>query len=197
MKHTLPPLPFDIHALEPHISARTLEIHHGKHHKAYVDKLNQLASGTKFADMTLLDTIRHSEGPIFNNAAQAWNHTFYWNCLTPKSRKPGGRLGAAIEREFDSFENFQQEFTNAAVSHFGSGWAWLMRAKSGQLHIKTTSNADTPVRWGAVPLLVVDVWEHAYYLDYQNARAKFVNAMWSIANWQFAESCYLVDEPLV
>jgi Fe-Mn family superoxide dismutase len=188
----LPPLPFERTALEPHISGETIDYHYGKHHKAYVDKLNELVAGTPFADMSLEQVIRHASGDkaqqkIFNNAAQAWNHTFFWNCLAPGAGgEPGGELAKRIDAELGGYDKFAEDFAKAAVECFGSGWAWLAQ-RAGKLEIVATSNADTPLARGATPLLTIDVWEHAYYLDYQNRRADHVNAVLDkLINWGFA-----------
>ena len=185
MEHKLPELPFAKDALAPNISAETLEYHYGKHHKAYVDNLNKLIAGTEFAAMTLEEIIRRASGPIANNAAQTWNHTFYWNCLIPGGGVPSGELATEIDKNFGSFAQFQEKFTASATSLFGSGWTWLVRNYDGKLVIENTSNAGNPVRDGKPPLLTCDVWEHAYYIDYRNARAKYVEAWWKIVNWKF------------
>src|SRR5581483_5521907 len=179
MKHELPKLPFQKNALEPYISAETIEYHYGRHHKGYIEKLNQLIQGTEFADLSLEKIVMRSNGAIFNNASQAWNHTFYWNSLAPlvvseEERAPQGELKVAIERDFGSFEEFANLFKNAAAGVFGSGWAWLVQDKEGYLSIKTTGNADNPMRVGQIPLLTCDVWEHAYYIDYRNERPKYL-----------------------
>jgi Fe-Mn family superoxide dismutase len=184
----LPELPYAIDALAPHISKETLEYHWGKHHKTYVDNLNKLAAGTDFEKMSLEDVVRKSSGGMFNNAAQVWNHTFYWNCLSPKGGgKPKGALLASLEKTFGSFEKFQEQFTNAAITQFGSGWAWLVRTADGKLEIRQTGNAATPLTEGVKPLMTCDVWEHAYYVDYRNARAKYVETFWKLVNWDFVE----------
>ncbi len=183
----LPALPYPKEALAPHISAETLDYHHGKHHKAYVDKLNALVPGTEFAKLSLEEIIRKATGGVFNQAAQVWNHTFYWNSLVPGGGgKPHGPLLGAITQAFGSFEDFQQKFTDTAVNTFGSGWAWLVKTPRG-LELRSTSNADTPVRTGETPLLTCDVWEHAYYIDYRNARAEYVKRFWNLVNWKFVE----------
>jgi Fe-Mn family superoxide dismutase len=187
MEHKLPDLPFAKDALVPNISAETLEYHYGKHHKTYVDNLNKLIPGTEFEKATLEDIIRKATGGIFNNGAQVWNHTFYWNCLSPKGGgTPAGELGKAINNTFGSFDLFKEKFTNAAVTLFGSGWAWLVKNADGSLGIEALSNAGNPLKDGKKPLLVCDVWEHAYYIDYRNARAKYLEAFWKLANWSFA-----------
>lgn len=187
MEHQLPELPYANNALAPHISAETIEYHYGKHHKTYVDNINRLIQGTEFADLSLEDIIKKAPaGGIFNNAAQVWNHTFYWNCLSPKGGgEPSGEIAAAIVKSFGSFKDFQEKFTAAAVGHFGSGWAWLVKNADGSLAIEATSNAGNPLKDGKKPLLTCDVWEHAYYIDYRNARAKYVEAFWKLVNWDF------------
>ena len=185
-------LPFAKDALVPYISVETLEYHYGKHHKTYVDNLNKLIPGTAFENSSLEDIIRKASGGIFNNAAQVWNHTFYWNCLSPKGGgEPSGALALAITRDFGSFTQFKEKFTNAAVTLFGSGWAWLVKNNDGSLAIEATSNAGNPLKDGKKPLLTCDVWEHAYYIDYRNARAKYVEAYWNIVNWDFANKIFV------
>ena len=188
----LPKLPYEMNALEPHISQKTLEFHYGKHHNGYVNNLNKLIAGTPFESKSLEEIVKTSQGGMFNNAAQVWNHTFYWNCMTPNPKKtvPTGKLMDAIVRDFGSFDAFKEKFINACVTLFGSGWAWLVADKEGKLSIVQTSNAQTPLTEGLKPLLVCDVWEHAYYLDYQNLRANYVNEFWAIINWNFVESNY-------
>lgn len=186
MAFTLPELPYAKDALVPHMSQETLEYHHGKHHNAYVNNLNNLIKGTKHENMSLEEIILSSEGPIFNNSAQIWNHTFFWNSLSPKGG--GDATGAALEaitKEWGSFEKFKEEFTKSAVANFGAGWTWLVKNKDGKLAIVNTTNAQTPLTTGATPLLTVDVWEHAYYIDYRNERPKFINGFWALANWDF------------
>ncbi len=191
MQHQLPPLPYDLDALEPHISRETMEFHHGKHHKAYVDKVNELIKGKPQEQMTLEEIVRNSAGPMFNNAAQAWNHTFFWQCMSPEAAKaPEGKLAQAIDGSFGSLEKFKDEFSSAAIEVFGSGWTWLVTDASGKLAIKSTQNAGTPIAEDAIPLLTCDVWEHAYYIDYRNARPEFVKAFWNVVNWQFAARNY-------
>ena len=187
MAFTLPPLPYDKNALAPHISAETLEYHHGKHHKAYVDKLNELLAGKPEADKSLEEVIMASDGPVFNNAAQIWNHTFYWSSMKPNGGGlPTGDLAQAITRDFGSLEKLSEELTNAAVTQFGSGWAWLVVA-DGKLSVTKTPNADLPMKHGQTALLTIDVWEHAYYIDYRNLRPKYVETfLKSLANWDFA-----------
>ena len=182
----LPTLPYEKNALEPHISAETLEYHYGKHHKAYVDNLNKLIAGTEFEAMALEDIVRKAQGGMFNNAAQVWNHSFYWNCLSPKGGgEPNGKLGEAISRAFGSFATFKEEFSKTAIGTFGSGWAWLVQRPDGAVALVSTSNAATPITGNDKPLLTCDVWEHAYYIDYRNARPKYVEAFWNLVNWEF------------
>jgi len=188
MIHELPKLPYELNALAPSISKETLEYHYGKHHKAYVDNLNKLIVGTEFENMSLEDIIMKSSGGIFNNAAQDWNHTFYWHCMTPKSSgEPTGKLADAIKKTFGSFDEFKKQFSQAAVTCFGSGWAWLAKNKAGGLEIMNTSNAGLPMKDGKKALLTCDVWEHAYYIDYRNLRPKYVETFWNIVNWDFVE----------
>ncbi len=183
----LPPLPYAQDALSPRISAETLSFHWGKHHRAYVNNLNQLIPGTEFEKMDLESIIRKSSGKIFNNAAQVWNHTFYWNCLAPQAGgAPAGALAKGITEQFGSFEEFQKQFSAAAVGTFGSGWAWLAKKPAGGLEIRSTSNAEPAFLNGDVPLITCDVWEHAYYIDYRNDRAAYVKAYWDLVNWDFA-----------
>jgi superoxide dismutase, Fe-Mn family len=184
----LPALPYAQDALSPYISAETVEFHYGKHHKAYVTNLNSLIPATEFENQDLVSIIRASSGKIFNNAAQVWNHNFYWNCLTPRSsRHPGAKLGEAIAGAFGSFEEFQKQFAACALGTFGSGWAWLVKKPSGVLDIRSTANAEPAFLKGDVPLLTCDVWEHAYYIDYRNDRATYLKFFWNIVNWEFAE----------
>lgn len=186
MAFELPKLPYEKNALEPHISAETIDYHYGKHHQAYVTKLNELTKGTKNENATLEDVIKNSEGPLFNQAAQVWNHTFYWNCLSPKGGgAPTGKLADKINQAFGSFDKFKEQFTNTALGTFGSGWAWLVQDNSGSLKIVSTSNAQLPMTQGLKALLTCDVWEHAYYVDYRNARPKYVEAFWKLVNWDF------------
>ena len=187
MEHKLPELPYAKNALAPHISAETLEYHYGKHHATYVANLNKLIVGTEFADASLEDIVKKASGGIFNNAAQVWNHTFYWNSLSPKGGgEPSGALADAIVKSFGSFAQLKEKLSNAAVTQFGSGWAWLVKNPDGSLAVEQTSNAATPLRDGKKALLTVDVWEHAYYVDYRNARASYVEAFWKLVNWDFA-----------
>jgi len=187
MTFTLPELPYAKDALAPHISAETLDYHYGKHHQAYVNNLNKLIADTDFANKSLEDIIKTSSGGIFNNAAQVWNHTFYWHCLTPKSTaEPTGKLADAIKKEFGSIDKFKEQFTQTAATTFGSGWAWLVQDKEGKLNIISTSNAGTPMTEGLTALLTCDVWEHAYYIDYRNVRPDYISAFWKLVNWEFA-----------
>lgn len=189
MAHELPSLPYAMDALEPHISRETLEYHYGKHHNTYVVNLNKLVADTEFASASLEDIVRKASGGVFNNAAQVWNHSFYWNCLSPNGGgAPAGDLATAIDRDFGSLDAFKEEFSTKAVTLFGSGWAWLVRNPDGKLSIMQTSNADTPLTGTATPLLTCDVWEHAYYVDYRNARPKYVEAFWKLVNWDFVAS---------
>lgn len=186
MSFSLPQLPYSLDALEPHISKETLEYHYGKHHNAYVTNLNKLIPGTEFEHLSLEEIIMKSKGGIFNNAAQVWNHSFYWLCLSPNGGgEPTGKLAEAINQAFGSFDAFKEQFTQAAITTFGSGWAWLVQDKDGQLKITSTSNAGTPMTEGVNALLTCDVWEHAYYIDYRNLRPDYVKAFWSLVNWEF------------
>lgn len=187
MAFELPNLPYKLNALEPYISQETLEYHHGKHHRAYVDKLNKLIKGTFLEKKSLEEIIMQSDEGIFNNAAQSWNHTFYWHCMSPKGGgDPNGDLALALKEHFGSLEKFKEEFTNSANNHFGSGWAWLVQDKNGKLEVLSTVNARNPMTEGKKPLLTWDVWEHAYYIDNRNDRPKYVNNFWHIVNWDFA-----------
>ena len=191
MEHKLPELPFAKDALAPTISAETLEYHYGKHHATYVTNLNKLIPGTEFENLSLEDIVKKSSGGIFNNAAQIWNHTFYWNCLAPNAGgEPSGALADAINQTFGSFAAFKEKFSATAVGTFGSGWAWLVKNPDGSLAIESTSNAATPLKDGKTPLLTCDVWEHASYIDYRNARPKYVEAFWGLVNWKFAQANY-------
>jgi superoxide dismutase, Fe-Mn family len=186
MEHKLPELPYAKDALAPIISAETLEYHYGKHHKTYVDNLNKLIPGTEFEKMTLEEIIRKAAGGIFNNAAQIWNHTFYWNGLSPVGGgEPAGELAGAISQTFGSFAQFKEKFSTTATTLFGSGWAWLVKNPDGSLAIEPAGNAGNPLKDNKKPLLTCDVWEHAYYIDYRNARAKYVEAFWKLVNWNF------------
>ena len=191
MTFELPALPYAKNELVPHISEETVEYHYGKHHQTYVTNLNNLIPGTEFDGLTLEEIIVKSSGPIFNNAAQVWNHTFYWNSLAPKGGGlPTGALANAINTTFGSFAIFKEEFTKCAVTTFGSGWAWLIKNADGSLAVVSTSNAGCPLTTGQTPLLTCDVWEHAYYIDYRNARPSYLEAFWALVNWDFAEANY-------
>lgn len=186
MEHTLPALPYAMDALAPTISAETLEYHYGKHHKAYVDNLNNLIKGTEFETSSLEEIVKKSSGGIFNNAAQVWNHTFYWNSMKPNGGgAPTGALADAINAKWGSFDAFKEAFSKCAVTTFGSGWAWLVKTPSGELDLVSTSNAATPLTTDNKALLTCDVWEHAYYIDYRNARPKYVESFWNLVNWDF------------
>ncbi len=187
MAFELPPLPYGKNRLIPHISEETLDYHYGKHHQAYVTNLNNMVPGTEFEGLSLEEIILKSSSGIFNNAAQVWNHTFYWNSLSPDGGgEPTGALADAINAEFGSFAKFKEEFTQCAVTTFGSGWAWLVKNTEGKLTLVSTSNADCPLTEGHKPLLTCDVWEHAYYIDYRNARPAYLEAFWKLVNWEFA-----------
>jgi Fe-Mn family superoxide dismutase len=187
VEHKLPELPYAKGALAPHISAETLEYHYGKHHATYVANLNKLIAGTEFAELSLEDIVKKASGGIFNNAAQVWNHSFYWNCLSPKGGgEPSGALADAVAKNFTSFAALKEKLTAAAITQFGSGWAWLVKNPDGSLAVEQTSNAATPLKDGKKPLLTVDVWEHAYYIDYRNARPAYLEAFWKLVNWDFA-----------
>ena len=187
MAHSLPPLPYALDALAPHISKETLEFHYGKHHQTYVTNLNNLIPGTEFESASLEDIVKKSSGGVFNNAAQVWNHTFYWNSLSPKGGgEPSGKLAEAINKKWGSVAAFKEAFNKSAAGNFGSGWTWLVKKSDGSLDIVNTSNAGTPLTTTDVPLLTCDVWEHAYYIDYRNARPKYLETFWSLVNWDFA-----------
>lgn len=187
MRFELPKLPYALDALAPHISAETLEYHYGKHHQTYVTNLNNLLAEGEFADASLEEIIMQSSGGVFNNAAQVWNHTFYWHCLSPNGGgEPTGALADAIQQSFGSFTAFKEQFSKTAITTFGSGWAWLVKTKTGELKIISTSNAGTPMTEGHTALLTCDVWEHAYYIDYRNARPDYVKHFWNLVNWDFA-----------
>jgi Fe-Mn family superoxide dismutase len=194
--HTLPELPYPLDALEPYISRETLDYHYGKHHRAYVNKLNELVKGTDYENGSLEAVIRATRpapgrsSPVYNNAAQAWNHAFYWQCLTPQDTSPDPRLRDALSAVFGSLDDFQQRFSRAAVGTFGSGWTWLVTSNDGGLEIVSTGNADNPLTEDRLPLLTCDVWEHAYYLDYRNARAEYLDAFWKVINWDFVAARY-------
>ena len=188
MAFQLPELPYARDALAPHISEETLDFHYGKHHKAYVDKLNGMVEGTEMAEKSLEEVVRNSVGGMFNNAAQIWNHTFYWHSLSPNGGGlPSGAIGEAIDTSFGTIDTFKDEFTAQALGNFGSGWTWLVQKDDGSLAIVNTANAETPLtQEGITPLLTVDVWEHAYYIDYRNARPAYLDAFWNLVNWEFA-----------
>ena len=191
MPFELPSLPYADDALEPYISKETIGYHYGKHHNAYLVNLNKMIPGTAFENASLDDIVRHSEGGIFNNGAQVWNHSFYWNCLSPKGGgMPSGELLAAIERDFGSFESFKEQFSTAAATLFGAGWAWLSKDKTGKLVISKESNAGNPLRSGLTPILTIDVWEHAYYIDKRNLRPAYVEDFWKLVNWPFVEALF-------
>lgn len=190
MHFELPALPYPKDALAPYISEETFEFHHGKHHAAYVNKLNSLIEGTQYDNMPLEDIIKKADGGIFNNAAQTWNHSFFWNCMSPSGGgRPDGALGDAIARDFGSFEGFKKEFCDSAIGLFGSGWCWLAR-DGDRLEILPMSNAGTPLKDNKVPVLTLDVWEHAYYIDYRNGRPKFVDGFWDVVNWQHCNAAF-------
>ncbi len=187
MAFTQPPLPYAMNALVPYLSEEQIQFHYGRHHAAYFRNLNALVEGKPEAEMSLREVVKKSSGSVFNNAGQAWNHTFYWHCMSPSGGgEPKGELAAAIDRDFGSFQQFRKAFSDAAVTLFGSGWAWLASDADGKLSIMALSNADTPLRYEKEPILTIDVWEHAYYIDYRNERARFVEGFWSVVNWDFA-----------
>jgi Fe-Mn family superoxide dismutase len=187
MEHTLPQLPYALDALAPHISKETLEYHYGKHHQTYVTNLNNLIKGTEFENASLEEITKKSSGGVFNNAAQVWNHSFYWNCLSPQGGgEPTGALKQAIDKKFGSFEEFKKQFTATCVGTFGSGWGWLVKTPAGELELVSTSNAATPLTTANKALLTCDVWEHAYYIDYRNSRPNYMAAFWNLVNWEFA-----------
>lgn len=189
MTHQLPELPYAQDALAPTISAETLEYHYGKHHQTYVTNLNKLIAGTEFENASLEEIIQKADGGLFNNAAQIWNHTFYWNCLSPNGGGAAtGALADAINSSFGSFDEFKQKFATSAAANFGSGWTWLVKNSDGSIAIVNTSNAGCPLTDGQTPLLTIDVWEHAYYIDYRNARPKYLESIWAIVNWDFVAS---------
>jgi len=186
MEHKLPELPYAMDALAPHISKETLEFHYGKHHQTYATNLNNLIKGTEFEDASLEDIIMKSSGGLFNNAAQIWNHSFYWNCLSPNGGgEPTGALADAINSAFGSFASFKEEFSKTSITTFGSGWGWLVKNSDGSLALASTSNAGTPMTEGQTALLTCDVWEHAYYIDFRNARPAYLEAFWNLVNWDF------------
>jgi Fe-Mn family superoxide dismutase len=186
MEHTLPALPYAIDALAPHISQETLEYHYGKHHQTYVTNLNNLIKGTEFEELPLEEIVKKSSGGVFNNSAQVWNHTFYWNSLTPGGKAVSGALADAINAKWGSFDKFKEEFTKSAVGNFGSSWTWLVKKADGSLDIVNTSNAATPLTTDAKALITCDLWEHAYYIDYRNVRPKYIETFFALANWDFA-----------
>ncbi len=189
MAFELPPLPYPKDALAPHVSSETIDYHYGKHHQAYVTNLNNLTAGTQWESKSLEEIITSADGGIFNNAAQVWNHSFYWKCLSPNGGgQPDGEVASAIATAFGSFDNFHELFTKAAATHFGSGWAWLVRTAAGDLSVASTANAGNPLCDGVTPLLTCDVWEHAYYIDYRNARPSYIDAFWQLVNWDFVSA---------
>lgn len=189
MEHKLPELPYAMDALAPHISKETLEFHYGKHHQTYVTKLNDAIKGSKFESMDLEQIVKSSDGGVFNNAAQIWNHTFYWHCLSPNGGgAPAGKLADAITKKWGSVEDFKKAFDASAAGNFGSGWTWLVQKADGSLDIANTSNAATPLTGADTALLTCDVWEHAYYIDYRNSRPNYLGAYWNLVNWEFAAS---------
>lgn len=191
MEHKLPDLPWPKDGLQPHISQETIEYHYGKHHQAYVNKLNGLIEGTEFADMELEDIIRKSSGGIFNNGAQVFNHTFYWNCMKPNGGgQPTGELAEVINGSFGSFDDFKKKMSDEAAGLFGSGWCWLAKKSDGSLEIIPMANAGNPLTKGHTPLLTIDVWEHAYYIDKRNARPKYLEDFWNLVNWDFVARQY-------
>lgn len=187
MAYTLPELPYAKDALAPHMSSETFDYHYAKHHKAYVDNANKLVAGTEFENMAMEDVIKKSSGKIFNNVAQIWNHTFFWHCLTPTQTAPGKKLSDALVKAFGGVDDFKKAFTEAAINTFGSGWAWLVQNADGSLAIVSTQGAGNPMTNGQKPLLTCDVWEHAYYIDYRNARPSYIEHFWALCNWDFAE----------
>ncbi len=189
MEHKLPELPWAKDALAPHISPETIDYHYGKHHNAYVTKLNAGIKGTEFENSSLEEIIMKSSGGLFNNAAQVWNHTFYWNCLKPNGGGAAtGDVAQKIDEKWGSFDKFKEEFTNSAATNFGSGWTWLVKDGQGKLEIVNTDDAKTPMTDGKTALLTIDVWEHAYYVDYRNARPSYIDAFWNLVNWDFVNS---------
>ena len=189
MAFSLPPLPYEMNALEPHISSETLEFHYGKHHQTYVNNLNGLVEGTDNASKSLEEIIMSSDGGLFNNAAQVWNHTFYWNCMGPNGGgNPTGSTADAINQAFGSFDNFKDQFSKSAATNFGSGWTWLVKNSSGGVEIQNTSNAECPMTSGNKAVLTIDVWEHAYYVDKRNARPAYIESWWNLVNWDYVNS---------
>ncbi|WP_297460786.1 Fe-Mn family superoxide dismutase [Ferrovum sp.] len=186
MTHELMTLPFAMDALAPHISKETLEYHYGKHHRTYVNKLNELIKGTELEGLSLSDLVKKTTGPTFNNAAQVWNHNFYWYGLNPRgSDKPTGELAAAIDKNFGSFDQFAAQFKTAAATKFGAGWTWLVKTEDGKLAIRNSNDAENPLQWNQIPLLTCDVWEHAYYIDYRNERPRYIETFWALVDWDF------------
>lgn len=191
MAFQLPELPYAIGALQPFLSEEQMQYHFGKHHAAYFNKLNALVDGKPGADLPLRDLVIESSGPVFNNAAQAWNHTLFWNCMSPSGGgEPGDEVLESLKRDFGSFGDFRKAFSDAAASLFGSGWTWLAQDKQGKLEIMPLSNADTPLKHGKDPVLTLDVWEHAYYVDYRNERPRFIEGFWGVINWEFVSRSY-------
>lgn len=191
MEHKLPSLPYAMDALAPHISKETFEYHYGKHHQAYVTNLNNLIKGTEFENAGLEDIVKKSSGGVFNNAAQVWNHTFFWNSMKPGGGgEPAGALAQAVGKKWGSFAAFKEAFTKSAVGNFGSGWTWLVKKADGSVDIVNTSNAATPLSTADKPLLTIDVWEHAYYIDYRNRRADYLDAFFALVNWAFVEQLF-------
>jgi superoxide dismutase, Fe-Mn family len=188
MPITLPELPYPRHALEPHLSRETLDFHYGKHHQTYVETTNDLIAGTPREHLSLDQLVREASGELFNNAAQVWNHNFYWNCLSPDQQRPDPDVERALKAAFGGYDAFKQKFTDAALKRFGSGWTWLVRTEDGGLKVLSTANADNPLVDGQQPLLVCDVWEHAYYIDYRNARPEYLKHFWPLVNWSFVAS---------
>jgi Fe-Mn family superoxide dismutase len=192
MQHSLPELPFARNALAPYMSEETLNFHYGKHHQTYVNTLNKLIADSPYANSSLEDIVKQAEGPIFNNAAQHWNHSFFWNCLAPNAGgEPRGAIAAAIKDQFESFAKFRERFSSIGLATFGSGWVWLVKENNGKLAIESTSNAVNPLRQNRKAILTCDVWEHAYYIDYRNERAKFLEAFWNVVNWNFVEKNFI------
>jgi Fe-Mn family superoxide dismutase len=187
MAFSLPELPYAKDALVPHMSAETLEYHYGKHHKAYVDNANKLIVGTEFENLSIEEVVLKSTGKIFNNVAQIWNHTFFWNGLTPTSSAPSKKVLDALIKQFGGLEDFKKIFTETAIATFGSGWAWLVKNSDGTLAVVSTTGAGNPLTNGQTPLLTCDVWEHAYYIDYRNARPTYLEHFWALVNWEFVE----------
>lgn len=186
MKFVHAELPYELNSLEPYISEETVKYHYGKHHKTYVDNLNQLIINTEFENnANLIDIILNSKGSLFNNASQVWNHNFYWNCIEPNNKdKPDGKILKLINKYFNNFDNFKNKFSYSAKTHFGSGWTWLIENTDNSIEIINTNNADNPLKYQTKPLLVIDVWEHAYYIDMKNDRAKYIEAWWNLVNWE-------------